>query len=86
MHAYANPPADRRDIKNRADGFGIARFNKETRSVTYECWPRFADVSEGDEAQFPDGRLRTICPTMMDAKWLAGYLSLSLANPTKWCR
>ena len=52
MHAYANPPADRRDIKNRADGLGIARFNKETQSVTYECWPRFADVSEGDKAQF----------------------------------
>ncbi len=53
MHAYANPPADRSNERNRADGFGVARFNKETRSVTYECWPRFSDVSDGDKAQFP---------------------------------
>ncbi|NDH00717.1 MAG: hypothetical protein EBY43_06505, partial [Opitutae bacterium] len=70
MHAYANPPADRRDVKNRADGFGIARFNKDARSVTYECWPRFADVSAGDKAQFPGWPVH----------------SSPLANPTKWCR
>ena len=53
MHAYANPPADRRDIKNRADGFGVARFNKKNRTITYECWPRFGDVSKGKEGQYP---------------------------------
>ena len=53
MHAYANPPADRSDIKNRADGFGVARFNKKTRTITYECWPRFGDVSKGEKDQFP---------------------------------
>ena len=52
MMAYANPP-DRRDEKQRADGFGIVRFNKKTRKITVECWPRFADVSAGDSAQFP---------------------------------
>ncbi len=52
MLAYANPP-DRQDETQRADGFGIARFNKETRKITFECWPRFADASAGDEAQFP---------------------------------
>ena len=52
MLAYANPP-DRKDEKQRADGFGIVRFNKTNRQVTFECWPRFADVDDGDTAQFP---------------------------------
>ena len=52
MMAYANPP-DRTDAKQRGDGFGIVRFNKSTRKITFECWPRFADVSDGDQAQYP---------------------------------
>jgi hypothetical protein len=40
MLAYANPP-DIRDEKQRADGYGIARFHKAKRTVTFECWPRF---------------------------------------------
>ncbi len=52
MMAYANPP-DRRDEKQRGDGFGVVRFNKKTRKITVECWPRFADVAQGDGAQYP---------------------------------
>jgi len=37
----------------RGDGYGIVRFNKRTRQITLECWPRFSNVKEGDEAQFP---------------------------------
>ena len=44
--AYANPPQIT-DEKQRADGYGIARFNKQKRTVTFECWPRFGT------AQFP---------------------------------
>ena len=51
MMAYANPP-DRTDEKQRGDGFGVARFNKKNRTVTFEAWPRFADVTAGDKAQF----------------------------------
>ena len=29
------------------------RFNKPTRKITVECWPRFADVSDGNAAQYP---------------------------------
>jgi hypothetical protein len=47
MMAYANPP-DIRDEKQRADGYGIARFNKKTREITFECWPRFSNVEKGD--------------------------------------
>jgi hypothetical protein len=52
MLAYANP-ADRTDEMQRADGYGIARFNKRARTVTFECWPRFSDIRDGDKAQFP---------------------------------
>ena len=52
MLAYANPE-DRTDELKRADGYGIARFDKRRRTITFECWPRFADVRDGDQAQFP---------------------------------
>jgi hypothetical protein len=47
MMAYANPK-DLGDEKNRADGYGLVRFNKRSGEVTFECWPRF---SQGE--QFP---------------------------------
>ena len=51
MLAYANPE-NRADEKKRADGYGIARFNKKTRKITFECWPRFCDVTQGDRVQY----------------------------------
>ncbi len=52
MLAYANPP-DIRDERQRADGYGIVRFDKKAQTVTFECWPRFADARQGNRAQFP---------------------------------
>jgi hypothetical protein len=52
MLAYANP-ADIADEKQRADGYGLIRFDKKTRKITFECWPRFSKVADGDKAQFP---------------------------------
>ena len=51
MLAYANPE-DRGNELKRADGYGLARFNKKERTITFECWHRFADVKGGDP-QFP---------------------------------
>jgi hypothetical protein len=51
MLAYANPE-DRNDEKQRADGYGIARYNKKDRTITFECWSRWADVTK-NEGQFP---------------------------------
>ena len=83
MHAYANPPADRRDERNRADGFGIARFNKVNRTITFECWPRFADVSEGDKAQFP-GWPVTHNITDNDGREIVGWLpKLTFSKPNQ---
>jgi hypothetical protein len=52
MLAYANP-VDIQDERQRADGYGIARFNKATRRITFECWPRFPNASDGRREQFP---------------------------------
>ncbi|MFV0444673.1 MAG: hypothetical protein ACK5Q5_13970 [Planctomycetaceae bacterium] len=52
MLAYANPP-DISDEKQRGDGYGVVRFNKAKQEITFECWPRFSDATQGDSAQFP---------------------------------
>ena len=52
MLAYANP-RDVADEKGRADGYGLVRFDKAKRTVTFECWPRFSDPTAGPEGQFP---------------------------------
>jgi hypothetical protein len=52
MIAYANPQ-DVRNERQRGDGYGLVRFDKKSRSMTFECWPRFAKVSDGNKAQFP---------------------------------
>ena len=72
MLAYANPE-NRNDEKKRADGYGIARFNKKKRTVTFECWPRFSDVRHGDGAQFPGWPI-TVAQDANDGRKVAGYL------------
>lgn len=72
MMAYANPP-NRADEKQRADGFGIARFDKTNRTITFECWPRFADTREGDAAQFPGWPI-TVKMQDNDGRKVYGYL------------
>ena len=72
MMAYANPE-DRSDERKRADGFGIARFNKKKREVTFECWPRFCDVEDGDKAQYPGWPI-TVKQEANDGRKVAGYL------------
>jgi hypothetical protein len=51
MLAYANP-ANIQSERARGDGYGLVRFDKRARRITFECWPRFADAAAGDGAQF----------------------------------
>ncbi len=62
MIAYANPGLDnikvmRENQRNPeaplGDGYGLIRFDKKTRRTTFECWPRYANLDEGDAAQYP---------------------------------
>ena len=52
MLAYANPQ-NRKVREERGDGYGIVRFHKPTGETTFEAWPRFANVADGDSAQYP---------------------------------
>ncbi len=61
MHAYANPEFGVPDYRHKveenaplrgADGFGLVRFNKETRQITMECWPRLVDITRTDAEQY----------------------------------
>lgn len=54
MLAYANPGISEimfRDVpeqdNKRADGYGIARFDKKKGTITFECWPREGEVKKG---------------------------------------
>jgi hypothetical protein len=55
MHAYANIEGP----EMLRDGFGIIRFNKKEKSVTFESWDRFTDVTKNGAKQMP-GWPRTI--------------------------
>ena len=72
MLAYGNPE-DRRDETQRADGFGVATFNKMDRTIKFDCWSRFASVDDGDLAQFPGWPI-TIRMHENDGRKVAGYL------------
>ena len=72
MLAYANPE-NRNDEKKRADGYGVARFNKKKRQVTFECWPRFCDVTDGDKVQYPGWPI-TIDQAANDGRKITGWL------------
>jgi hypothetical protein len=72
MLAYANPP-DVRNERQRADGYGLVRFNRKTRKITFECWPRFSDVKQGNKAQFPGWPI-TVDMDANDGRTVAGWL------------
>lgn len=86
MLAVANPderPSGDR-LTTRAAGFGVVRFNKKTREITLECWPRNVDISAPDARQYP-GWPRTL--KMEDnygrtpAAWLPLVQVSGLQNP-----
>lgn len=62
MIAYANPAVIKGSVgkvisepggPNLADGWGIVKFKKSTGEVTFECWPRWCDVTQPGAEQFP---------------------------------
>jgi hypothetical protein len=82
MIAYANPKFDtiaemrksqRDPTAMLGDGYGLVRFNKPTRRTTFECWPRYADIAQGDQAQYP-GWPVTFHIDENDGRTVAGYL------------
>ncbi len=56
MYAYANPDLEK-DIRH--GGFGLVRFNKKDRTITFESWDREIDATSPGAKQMP-GWPRTI--------------------------
>ncbi|NQV01903.1 MAG: alkaline phosphatase D family protein [Bacteroidia bacterium] len=57
VNAVSNPVFTGKKPSNlydRATGYGIVRFNKNTRDITLECWPGFVDPSKPDARQYND--------------------------------
>lgn len=55
VHAASNPTFTNKQpsrLYDRATGYGIVRFNKESRNITIECWPRYANPKLGDTEQY----------------------------------
>lgn len=89
MYAYANPDFStmqamrdtlKRSEVNLGDGYGLIRFNKNTRQITFEAWPRFTDISEG---QYP-GWPVSFDMAENDGRKPAGYLpelTFNIQNP-----
>ncbi len=47
MQAYVNP-----DSPSSGAGYGLIRFNTDSKEVTFECWPRDEDVTQEQASQF----------------------------------
>lgn len=47
MMAYVNPESD-----SKGGGYGLIHFNKKEKTTTFECWPRYVDVTKEDAEQF----------------------------------
>ncbi len=56
VHAVANPVLSERwpeELYDRAPGYGIIRFQRKTRTITAEAWPRWVDPESDDAFQYP---------------------------------
>lgn len=40
------PYRERSSLHDKMPGYGISRFNKKDRTITFECWPRYADPKD----------------------------------------
>ena len=55
VHAVANPVrsgVEPSALYDRVPGYGIVRFDKLTRDIVFEAWPRWVDPADPDAQQF----------------------------------
>lgn len=55
LEAVANPSGEPHDggLTARGAGFGVVKFHKPAREVTFECWPRDVDIGSRNAQQYP---------------------------------
>ena len=80
--AHTNPrpmgqePAE---LHDKMPGYGIVKFNKKDRTITMECWPRFADPADPSAKQY-QGWPKTIQQADNYARTAWGYLPTIQTN------
>ncbi len=83
VYAATNPGEDLghepRALHNGMPGYGIVRLNKQQRTITMECWPRFADPENPDHRPYP-GWPRTISQQDNYARQAVAYLPRITTN------
>ena len=42
-----------RVLHDRSPGYGLVRFDRSSRTITMECWPRYAKPDDPDSVQYP---------------------------------
>ncbi len=77
VHADTNPRSMNREPKalhDRMAGYGIIRFNKEQRTITMECWPRFADPRDPESGTQYEGWPKIITQSENDGRKPVAWL------------
>ncbi|WP_252723207.1 alkaline phosphatase D family protein [Pseudotamlana agarivorans] len=57
VEAVGNPSEEQKSeggkLSTRVAGFGIIKYNKPKRNITFECWPRNVDITNPESKQYP---------------------------------
>lgn len=57
VEAVANPTPEEIKVggklSTRVAGFGIVKYDKPNRNITFECWPRNTDITDPASTQYP---------------------------------
>jgi hypothetical protein len=85
--AAANPdakPKTHNKLTTRAAGWGVIKFNRKSRKITMECWPRNVDITDPASKQYL-GWPKTVTQESNYGRKPAAYLPtlkiVSNANP-----
>lgn len=57
VEAVGNPSAEEIEaggkLSTRVAGFGVIKYNKPHRTITFECWARNTDILDANSKQYP---------------------------------
>ncbi|HUU28832.1 MAG TPA: alkaline phosphatase D family protein [archaeon] len=87
VYAVSNPHANGIEptwINHRAPGYGIVRFNRNTREITIANWPRWVDPSKPDAMPYPGWPITVNQTDNYNRKpvaWLPGVEVSGMADP-----
>ena len=57
VEAVGNPTEAQKEeggkLSTRVAGFGVIKYDKPDRTITFECWPRNVDIMDPNQEQYP---------------------------------